>query len=467
MHEKFPIQTSHVIRQVAIRPKNHLNLLSPQEIQSLVQSSDKVYRLFRSCALAVLNTGTSTDGSSSLLKTYEDFDIQLIPQARGFKILLSNAPNKAFVDGRMIQGIQEHLFATVRDVLYCQRYMHHQLSEVQTSEDYTNIVFKVLRNANIIRSNTAPNLVVCWGGHAIARHEYDYSKRVGYQLGLRGLDVATGCGIGAMQGPMKGAALGHAKQQIKQGRFIGVTEPGIIAAESPNALVNELVILPDIEKRLEAFVRLAHVIIVFPGGAGTVEEILYILAILMDENNSHCHLSLIFASDASSKNYFQHLDTFLRACFGDEVAQFYTIITGHPDQVAILAKQSVMQIHKQRHMLQQSYEFNWQLTIPVKLQQPFEPQHESMAALSLTHDIAKAELCVNLRAAFSGIVAANVKPEGIAQIEAQGPYQLKADERLAKLLKQLLERFTKDGRMSSLKNGYIPSFSIQSNIEKS
>ena len=35
------------------------------------------------------------------------------------------------------------------------------------------------------------------------------------------------------------------------------------------AIVNELVIMPDIEKRLEAFVRLAHAVIVFPGGAGT------------------------------------------------------------------------------------------------------------------------------------------------------------------------------------------------------
>ena len=48
-------------------------------------------------------------------------------------------------------------------------------------------------------------------------------------------------------------------------------KPGIIAAESPNPIVNDLVIMPDIEKRLEAFVRLAHGIVVFPGGVGTAE----------------------------------------------------------------------------------------------------------------------------------------------------------------------------------------------------
>ena len=54
---------------------------------------------------------------------------------------------------------------------------------------------------------------------------------------------------------MKGATIGHAKQRLSGGRYLGFTEPGIIAAESPNAIVNNLVILPDIEKRLEAFVR--------------------------------------------------------------------------------------------------------------------------------------------------------------------------------------------------------------------
>ena len=39
--------------------------------------------------------------------------------------------------------------------------------------------------------------------------------------------------------------------------------------------------MPDIEKRLEAFVRIGHGIIVFPGGVGTAEEILYLLGILL------------------------------------------------------------------------------------------------------------------------------------------------------------------------------------------
>ena len=50
-----------------------------------------------------------------------------------------------------------------------------------------------------------------------------------------------------MKGPMKGAAIGHAKQRNTSGCYLGLTEPGIIASESPNPIVNSLVVMPDIE----------------------------------------------------------------------------------------------------------------------------------------------------------------------------------------------------------------------------
>jgi pyrimidine/purine-5'-nucleotide nucleosidase len=143
--------------------------------------------------------------------------------------------------------------------------------------------------------------VVCWGGHSIARHEYEYTKHVGYELGLRGIDICTGCGPGAMKGPMKGATIAHAKQRRYQNRYIGITEPGIIAAESPNPIVNHLVIMPDIEKRLEAFVRVGHGIIVFPGGVGTAEEILYLLGILLHPDNAHLPFPLVFTGPTSRR----------------------------------------------------------------------------------------------------------------------------------------------------------------------
>ncbi|MFM9568650.1 hypothetical protein ACKI1R_47235, partial [Streptomyces turgidiscabies] len=79
------------------------------------------------------------------------------------------------------------------------------------SASITNAVFHVLRNARVLDYKSRPNLVVCWGGHSIGSEEYKYTKKVGYEMGLRGLDVCTGCGPGAMKGPMKGATIGHAK----------------------------------------------------------------------------------------------------------------------------------------------------------------------------------------------------------------------------------------------------------------
>jgi hypothetical protein len=452
---------SDAIAKTSIRPKRKLSLLSHQELDGLMKTSDQVYRLFRQCALAVLNSGNMTDDGSALLKRYPNFDVRIVPQSRGFKLELINAPSSAYVDGMMIQGIQDHVFSSLRDIVFCQHELSGELScDNPESEGITDVVFRILRNADVVKADQPPNLVVCWGGHSISRREYEFTKEVGYHLGLRGLNIATGCGIGAMKGPMKGAAVGHAKQQIKDGRYIGITEPGIIAAEPPNALVNELVILPDIEKRLEAFVRLAHTIVVFPGGAGTAEEVLYILSILMQKENQHQVLPIIFASSEKDKAYFESLDTFLRKCLGDDVARYYKIVTESPVKIAEAAKAGVQEAHKFRRRTQESYGFNWQLYIPHDLQKPFLPTHQNMASLKLLSNASPSQLSVDLRAAFSGIVAGNVKQFGIEAVAAHGPYQLNADEQIGVLLEELLQGFIQQGRMS-LKQGYKACFEIK------
>ena len=95
--------------------------------------------------------------------------------------------------------------------------------DLATAGGTTNAVFHIVRNARLLLTPTSLNIVVCWGGHAISREEYDYTKLVGYELGLRAMNVCTGCGPGAMKGPMKGAAIGHSKQRIRSGRYVGLT----------------------------------------------------------------------------------------------------------------------------------------------------------------------------------------------------------------------------------------------------
>ena len=434
------------IAHVVVNPIKSLNLLSQQDIEGLTNSKGELFAVFRNCALAILNTGSDIDDAEKLYSDYSDFDLRLIPRPRGVSLELFNAPAKSFVEGKMIRGIREHLFSALRDILYTDFKITGAQKDALSSAEITNTVFRMLRNAGAVRPNHAPKMVVCWGGHSIPRLEYDFAKDVGYELGLRALDIVTGCGIGAMKAPMKGAAVGHAKQHVKDGRYIGITEPGIIASESPNAIVNELVIMPDIEKRLEAFVRLAHAVVVFPGGVGTVEEILYLLSILMRPENAET-LPLIFAGPESCREYFEELELFLVTCLGEQVKDHYTVIIGAPGEVGRLVKQGIVGVHGNRRKAQQAYYYNWELKITTDLQEPFEPTHEEMAALELRTDIPASELASSLRCAFSGLVAGNVKAFGIEQVRLRGPFKISGDKALLASMDRLLRMLVKGQRM--------------------
>ena len=219
-----------------VSPEGRLDVLSKAEVHKLLDTSQGgLYNIFRSCSLAVLNCGNDLDDGKELLERYKSFEISIIQRERGIKLDIKGAPAHAFVDHKMIKGIHEHLFAVLRDVIYVSDEINgNPKFDLSSSEGITDSVFHIMRNADVLHPMTNPNLVVCWGGHSVSRGEYDYSKHVGYELGLRGLDICTGCGPGAMKGPMKGATIGHAKQRMSGGRYLGISEPGIIAAESPD-----------------------------------------------------------------------------------------------------------------------------------------------------------------------------------------------------------------------------------------
>ena len=445
----------------SVSPEGSLEVLSQLEVKTLLDTSARgLYRLFRSCALAVLNSGSHTDDAREIFDTYRDFGINLMQRNQGIKLRLENAPASAFVDGRMIQGIREHLFAVLRDIIYTHNEIQGDPSlDLDRSEHITSAVFHILRNARLLRSGVEPNVVVCWGGHSIGREEYDYTKEVGYQLGLRGLDVCTGCGPGAMKGPMKGAAIGHAKQRIAQGRYIGLTEPGIIASEPPNPIVNELVILPDIEKRLEAFVRIGHGVVIFPGGVGTTEELLYLLGILLHPENADHPFPLILTGPAESADYFAAVDHFVAQTLGGAAQRLYRIVIDDPVEVARAMRDAMQTVTDFRRAGRDAFYFNWQLLVEKDFQQPFVPNHAAMAGLSLDRDQAPHRLAANLRRAFSGIVAGNVKENGIRAVEAHGPFHIHAPPDMTAAMDDLLQRFVAQRRMK-LEGEYTPCYTL-------
>jgi predicted Rossmann-fold nucleotide-binding protein len=452
----------HQVIDAQITPEGRLDVLSKAEVGKLLDTSQGgLYQIFRNCSLAVLNCGSTTDNGKELLERYQSFDIRVVQEQRGIKLEVTNAPAHAFVDGKMIKGINEHLFAVLRDIIYISDEINdNPRYDMAVTRGITDAVFHILRNANILHSMSNPNLVVCWGGHSINRIEYDYTKLVGHEMGLRGLNICTGCGPGAMKGPMKGAAIGHAKQRIKDGQYIGITEPGIIAAESPNPIVNQLVILPDIEKRLEAFVRTGHGIVVFPGGAGTAEEILYILGVLLHPDNQDMPFPLIFSGPASSASYFEEIDHFIAGTLGKAAQQRYRIIIDNPVQVAQEMQAGIAQVRQFRKQTGDAYYFNWQLKIDSAFQQPFMPTHDNMRNLALHKNQEAHQLAANLRCAFSGIVAGNVKDAGIRAIEQYGHFEIHGDKDIMLLTDGLLASFVSQHRMKLPGKKYTPCYQV-------
>ena len=446
-----------------ISPEGRLDVLSKVEVNKLLDTSQGgLYNIFRNCSLAVLNCGNKMDDGKQLLERYKSFDIQVVQQARGIKLEVKNAPANAFVDGKMIKGINEHLFAVLRDVIYVSDEINDNPKfDLNSSDGITNAVFHILRNTNILRPSINPNLVVCWGGHSIKRNEYDYTKEVGHEMGLRGLDICTGCGPGAMKGPMKGATIGHAKQRINNGQYLGISEPGIIAAESPNPIVNDLVIMPDIEKRLEAFVRTGHGIVVFPGGAGTAEELLYILGILLHPDNADIPFPLILTGPESAEEFFIGINQFIADTLGIEAQQRYKVIINDPARVAREMSVGMTEVRDYRRDNNDAYYFNWLLNIEPDFQRPFEPTHENMRNLELHKNQPRHTLAANLRRAFSGIVAGNVKDEGIRAVEEHGLFEIKGDASIMEPVDILLASFVEQHRMKLPGTKYEPCYRIE------
>jgi len=455
---------SDVAVDAEVWPEGSLEVLSQVEAEQLrSQGEGGLYPLIRRCMLAVLNSGAETDDAREVLRKYENFDVGFIQQDRGLKVVLRGAPSSAFVDGTMIRGIREQVFTVLRDIVFTSyEIVDSGRFDLLTSENITNAVFHILRNAHLLKSSVEPHLVVCWGGHAIRRSEYDYTKKVGYEIGLRGLNVCTGCGPGAMKGPMKGATIGHAKQRIRDGRYIGITEPGIIAAESPNPIVNALVIMPDMEKRLEAFVRTGHGIVVFPGGVGTAEEILYLLGILLHPANRDMPMPVIMTGPPESRAYFEQIDDFIGATLGEEAQKRYTVIIDDPEKVGRMMREGLAEVRSFRRLHGDAYYFNWRLKIDHEFQKPFTATHEAMRSLEIAEGLPPHVLAANLRRAFSGIVSGNVREDTIASIEERGPFEICATGPYLELLDRLLAAFVSQGRMKIASHTYQPCYRVVS-----
>lgn len=453
---------------VDVWPVGSMALLTKNEADAIsLSGKGELYELYRNCSLAVLNSGNITDNSADLLENSKDFEINIIRNERGLKLELVNPPESAIVDGIVIKKLRNHLYSVLRDIIQLTNLSSLLNASVKNQfndeSDYiTHLIFIILRNAQVLKAGAKPNIAVCWGGHSICKEEYDYAYKVGFEMGLRYIDICTGCGPGVMEAPMKGSLQGYSQQCSQEKcRLIGLTEPSIIAAEPPNTMVDDLIILPDIEKRLEAFVRLGHTLIIFPGGPGTAEELLYILSIKLHPENKHNFIPLILTGNKQSEEYFKALEDFLITCFGKEITRYYDLIIDDPVAVANKVKKNNESVFDHRTITHDSYCFNWTMKIPYELQIANTVTHEFMSSLNLTKEQEDWKLAANLRSAFSGIVAGNVKDYGIQAVKKNGPFVLHGDKMIIDELGKLLENFIKQHRILLSQKEYKPCYTFE------
>ena len=180
----------------------------------------------------------------------------------------------------------------------------------------------------------------------------------------------------------------------------------------------------------------------------------------MNPHNADQVLPLILTGPKESADYFRVLDDFIVNTLGEKARSHYRVIIDDPAEVAREMKKAMPLVKECRRETGDAYSFNWAIRISPDLQVPFEPTHENMANLKLYPDQPTEILAADLRRAFSGIVAGNVKEVGIRAIEKYGRYKIHGDAQMMKRMDDLLQGFVAQHRMKLPGSAYIPCYEI-------
>jgi hypothetical protein len=181
---------------------------------------------------------------------------------------------------------------------------------------------------------------------------------------------------------------------------------------------------------------------------------------MLHPDNQGIPFPLIMTGPAQSAEYFKEIDAFMVDTLGAEVRQYYQVIIDDPVRVAREMLAGMAQVRDFRTEHGDAYYFNWRLKIDHAFQQEFKPTHENMLGLELHKDQERHLLAANLRRAFSGIVAGNVKDEGIRAIEEHGLFEIRGDRTIMERLDALLASFVAQTRMKLEGEEYTPCYRI-------
>ena len=181
----------------------------------------------------------------------------------------------------------------------------------------------------------------------------------------------------------------------------------------------------------------------------------------MHPDNQGLPFPVVITGPRSAEPFLLQLHAFVGATLGKAAQGHYQIIIDDPAEVARHMVEGLKEVKQFRRERNDAFHFNWLLKIDEGFQHPFDPTHANMAELALRHELPPHELAANLRRAFSGIVAGNVKDKGIRLIEEHGPYQIRGDSAVLEPLGRLLQAFVDQHRMK-LPGGaaYVPCYQV-------
>jgi hypothetical protein len=134
---------------------------------------------------------------------------------------------------------------------------------------------------------------------------------------------------------------------------------------------------------------------------------------------------------------------------------------GNAQLVAQKMASGMEEVRKYRIAHNDAFYFNWLLRIDQELQNPFKATHANMKGVQIDRSLPLHHLAANLRRVFSGIVAGNVKPEGLEAVRQHGHFEICGEREIMQSLDGLLAAFVQDNRMKLPgSNVYKPCYRI-------
>jgi pyrimidine/purine-5'-nucleotide nucleosidase len=447
-----------------------LSHLTAAEVSSLTNENGEVSEIVRgklaTCCLGILGAEDGMNHTHDLIKQYPEFRIQLEKSRQSVRLVIHKGPSNAFVEGKITARRKKHLAAAIRDMAY----QAAHFKQATTGKGRSELVEKMTQDAGLLNGDATKrqrhrfdrlHQIVSQGGHTVGPADYKYSNRVGEEFGLRGFEMISGGGPGTMRGTLKGNKKGFNQQEFEGNRQMGFTCPEIIAAEPPNIYVTDLVIYPDIEKRLEAFARRMHGIVFLPGGVGTLEELLIQLGIKTHEANKGQYLPIAMTAAKDSLPYVNATNEFIGTVLGENMLKQYETIINAPAAVAEYMVREVPLVDLARDDNDDSDEWNRSMHMPEEFQVPFMPSHENVEALELHNNQPIGQLAAELRKLCKAIVHGSVTAAGMEQIREFGKFKIHGEPRILEALDKLLTLFIAQKRMRADK--YEPCYELHVN----